>query len=144
MSGKIRRGLANLLMAGVLLTCPSAIISEALARDAGKPSARSLPDAMFGSWGRDLEACTDSESSGRLHVTPKALEFHGARLAISRIQEIGSGWWRAHGSLREEGTHRSRKTSVEVRLQAQDRLAVRTGPGPDEAFQRCRPQQLQG
>lgn len=130
-------------LASAILLCPL-LIHQAEAKNASKPSGLKLPEQVFGSWGRDLDACTESESSGRLHITPKVFEFDGARLTISRIQDIGGGWWRAQGTLREDGSRRSRRTSVEVRLQAQDRLAVRAGAGPDETFQRCRPQQLQG
>ncbi len=133
-----RRGIA----AFALIVCTAA--SAPITAQTRTPPPAALPAEMLGSWGREEVDCTDIQSDGRLHVTPKQVQFADNTLTISRIASQKEGWFRVEGVNREEGKRGTRRASLELRLQGKDTLFIRNGPGRPEDFVRCKPAQLQG
>ena len=103
-----------------------------------------LPQDMLGSWGREPEDCTESESDGRMHITAKAVEFMDSKLHIQRIRQTKEGWWRLEGMKQETGKKILRRAAMDLRLKGKEGLALSNGPEKPEDFVRCKPAQLQG
>lgn len=143
--GGLERSLAALALALALETAATGWTADARAQTGKQPPApAALPAQMLGSWGREEIDCTDFESDGRLHVTPKMLQFAANRLTISRVQMQKGDWWRVEGLNQEDGRKGRRRASLELRQPAPDRLLLRSGDQPPESFVRCRPVRLQG
>jgi hypothetical protein len=97
-----------------------------------------VPQAMRGTWADpDTDACTNAASDGRTNVAAREVEFFASSCRLSNIRVDAGGRVTARAVCREEGDNGTDRRTLRLRLEAPDRLAIRSGTEEATMVQRC-------
>ena len=98
----------------------------------------SLPKEMIGIWGFEADACDDEDSDGRLTVEAKRVASFASLFKLNEIKRQPDGVVRAAATVFEEGEHRRRGGSIELKLVSPDKLSVKSNRDDAITYLRCK------